>query len=172
MIARAFKPPHLAIDTGINQALCGFRVQQQMVDTKAGIAFPAVSLVIPERVHRRIGMHRADRIDPALIEKAPKQRPRLRLHQRVLGVGLGRIDVGVGRHDVEIPGEHDRRIEGVKLGRVRQKPFHPGELVFEFRPRLRVAVRRIERRDEHAVDGCLDVAALRIVGIAGQLEFA
>ena len=26
------------------------------------------------------------------------------------------IDVGVGRHDVEIPREHDRRIEGVELG--------------------------------------------------------
>ena len=169
MIARAFQPPHLAVDAGINQTFCGFRIQQQMVDAKAGIAFPAVSLVIPERVHRRIRMHRADRIDPALIEKAPKQRPRLRLHKRVLGVGLGGINIGVGRHDVEVPREHDRRIQGVKLGRVSQEPLHPGELIFEFRPRLRVAVRRIERGNQHAVDRRLDIAALRISGVAGQL---
>ena len=135
---------------------------------RPGIALPSVSLVIPERVHRRIGMHRADRIDPTLIEKAPKQRPRLGLHKRVLGVGLGGINVGVRRHDIEIPREHDRRIEVVKLGRVGQEPLHPGELVFEFRAWLRVAVRRIERRDQHAVHGCLDVATLRIGGITGQ----
>ena len=114
-------------------------------------------------------MHRADRIDPALIEKASKQGARLWLHKRTLRVGLGWIDVGVSGHDVEIPRKHDRRIERAKLGRVCQKPLHPRELVFEFRPRLRVAVRCIERRDEHTLDGCLDVAALRIVGVTRQL---
>jgi hypothetical protein len=57
-------------------------------------------------------MQRADRIDPALIEKPPKESPRLWLYQRVLGVGL---NVGVGRHHVEISREHHWRIEGVKL---------------------------------------------------------
>ena len=66
------------------------------------------------------------------------------------------------------PGEHDRRIDGVKLGRMGQESLHPGELVFEFRSRLRVAVGRIERRDQHAVHRRLDVAALPIVRIAGQ----
>ena len=80
VIARAFEPPHLAVDAGFNQAFCSFRVQQQMVDAKAGVALPPVSLVIPEGVHRRIGMHRADRIDPALTENAPKESPRLWLH--------------------------------------------------------------------------------------------
>ena len=68
VIARTFEPPHLAVDAGVNQALCGFGIQQQMIDAKSGIAFPAVSFVIPERVHRRIRMQRADRIDPSLIE--------------------------------------------------------------------------------------------------------
>ena len=108
-----------------------------MVDAKPRVALPPVSLVIPERIHRRIGMHCADRIDPTLIKNTPKQSARLRLHKRVLCVGLGRIDVGIGGHDVEISREHDRRIKGVKFGRVRQEPLHPGELVFEFRSRLR-----------------------------------
>ena len=168
VIARAFYPADPAIDTRIDEALCGFRVQQQMVDAEAGVAFPPVSPVIPKCVHRRIGMHGADGIDPALIENAPKQRPRFRLHKRIIGVGLGRIDVGVGWRDVKISGKHDRRVEGVKLGSMRQKPFHPGKLVFEFRPGLGVTVGRIDSRDEHAVDGGLDIAALRIFGIARQ----
>ena len=47
--------------------------------------------------------------------------------------------------------------------------LEPCELVVEFGPRLRIAVRCVERSDQHAVDGCLDVAALRIVGIARQV---
>src|SRR4051794_38277570 len=116
MIARAFRPSGLAINTGFNQAFCGLRIQQQMINAKAGVALPPVSLVIPEYVHRRVRMHRADRIDPALIENPPKQSPRLWLYQRVFGVRLGWIDIWVGRHDVVVTSEHDWRIEGVKLG--------------------------------------------------------
>ena len=79
-------------------------------------------------------MHRADRIDPALIENAPKQSPRLWLYKRVLRVGLGWIDVGVGRHDIEIPREHDRRIKGVKLGRMCQSRFIQASLYLNFGP--------------------------------------
>jgi hypothetical protein len=104
-----------------------------MVDAKPGITLPPVSLVIPERVYRRIGVKHADGIDPALFEQAPKQSPGLRLHQCVLGVRLGGTDVGVGWHDVEVPREHDRRIDGIELSRVCQKSLQPGELVFEFR---------------------------------------
>jgi hypothetical protein len=39
-----------------------------------------------------------------------------RQYKHFVGVGLGRIDVGAGRHDVKISGQHDRRVEGVKLG--------------------------------------------------------
>ena len=78
------------------------------------------------------------------------------------------IDIGVGRHDVVIPREHDWRIKGVKFGRVCQEPLHPGELEFEFRPRLGIAVGRIERANQHAVDSRLDVAALRVGGVTGQ----
>jgi hypothetical protein len=77
VITRAFEPPHLAVDASVNQALCGCRIQQQVVEAKAGVALPAVAFVIPERIHRLVRMQRADRIDQALIDKAPKQLPRL-----------------------------------------------------------------------------------------------
>jgi len=56
---------------------------------------------------------------------------------------LRRVDVGVGRHDVEVSGQHHGRIENAKLGSVLQEPLHPSKLVVEFRARLRVAVRRV-----------------------------
>src|ERR1051326_7584685 len=64
--------------------------------------------------------------------------------------------------------KNHRRLEREEALRVRDEPLHPGELVTEFRPGLRIAVGRIERGDENAADGGLQIPALRIVGIAGQ----
>ena len=79
----------------------------------------------------------------SLIENASKQCSRLWLHKRILRIRLTGIDVGVGRHDIVVPSEHDRCVEDVKLVGVCQEPLHPGELEFEFWSRLRVAVGRI-----------------------------
>ena len=114
-------------------------------------------------------MQRADGIDPALVEKTPEQRARLGLNQRVLGVGLAGVDVALRRHDIEIAGEHNGNVLGIELGGMRQQALHPGELVSEFRARLRIAVRRIERGDQHAVDRGLDVSALLVGRITGEL---
>ena len=50
------------------------------------------------------------------------------------------------------------------------QPFEPGELVVEFRSRLRIAVGQIDRGDDDAVDGGFDIAALEILGIARQVD--
>src|SRR5262249_19303345 len=60
---------------------------------------------------------------------------------------------------------HCRGIQAVTLAGARDQSFYLRELVFEYCPRPRVAIRCIECSDEHTVDGCLDVAALRIDGI-------
>src|SRR6516165_7977836 len=49
-----------------------------------------------------------------------------------------------------------------------QQTLHPGKLVVEFWPRLRIAVRRIERGDNDTVNRRLDIARLPVVRIAGQ----
>jgi hypothetical protein len=41
VITRVFEPPHLAVDASVNQALCGLRIHQQVVEAKAGVALPA-----------------------------------------------------------------------------------------------------------------------------------
>ena len=113
-------------------------------------------------------MQRADRIGPALLENALERGAAFRLDQRILGVGFRRIDIEVGRHDVVVAGEHDRHARAMELARMPREPREPGELVVEFRTGLRVAVRRVQGCDQHALHGRLDVAALRVGRIARQ----
>ena len=168
MIAGAFPAADLAIDTGGGQPLGRLRAQEEVIDAQPGVPRPAVPHVIPERVHRRVGMQRADGVEPAVVEQTRKTRTRLAPKQRILGVGFCRIDIAVRRNDVVVPGQHDRNVRGNELPGVCRETIQPRELVIEFWSRLRIAVRRIERGDEDAVDGGFDKAGLRVVGIAGQ----
>ena len=79
MIARAVSRANVTIDAGIDQPLRRLRAQQQVVDAQPCIPRPSVSHVVPERIHRRVGMQGPDRVDPALIENALKQRAAFRL---------------------------------------------------------------------------------------------
>ena len=139
-----------------------------MVKAKPGIPRPAIPLVVPERIDRRIGIESADGVDPALVENAPKQGAALRLQQRVVRIGVGGIDVLLRRYDIVVAGEHDGQTRGVELRRVRREPLRPGELVVELGTRLRIAVRCVERGDQNAVHCRGDVAALLILRIAGK----
>jgi hypothetical protein len=51
---------------------------------------------------------------------------------------------------------------------MRPQPLEPVELVIEFRPGLRIAVRQVDAGDDDAVDGGFDIARLVIIAIAGQ----
>jgi len=113
-------------------------------------------------------MEGADGIAPALAEELRKARAAFRLQQRILVVGLRRINIVLGRHDIEVAAEHDRHARCEKRRRMDKEAIQPDEFVFEFRPGLRVAVRRVERGDQHAVDRRLDIAGLRVIGIARQ----
>jgi hypothetical protein len=48
--------------------------------------------------------------------------------------------------------------------------LEPSELVIEFGTGLGVSIGSIDRDDEHAVDGCLEIAALPIGGVARQVH--
>ena len=90
-----------------------------MIETKSRVARPAIPQIVPESVHRLVGMERADGIDPALIEQSAEQSTRLWLHQRVLRVRLAGVDVALGRHDIEIAGEHNGNVLGIELRSMR-----------------------------------------------------
>src|SRR5437870_7515622 len=170
VIAGALSAANLTIDARADKAVRGLGAQQQMIDTKAGVPRPSVSHVVPERVHRRIRMQRADCVNPALLENALKKNAAFRLNERVFRIGLRWIDITVRRHDVVVAREHDRDARAVKLPGMGRKALHPSELIREFGARLWVAVRGIERRDQHAMHRRLDIAALFVSRIARQLR--
>ena len=94
----------------------------------------------------------------------------LGLQQGVTIPGLRRVDVEVGRNNVVVPRQHDGRSSRVEFSRVGVQALQPSELVIEFGTGLRVSVRSVDRGDEHAVDGRLEIAALPIGGVAWQVH--
>ena len=48
--------------------------------------------------------------------------------------------------------------------------LEPSELIIEFRAGSGVSIGSVDRGDEHAVDGCLEIAALPVGGIAWQVH--
>ena len=168
MIAGAFLRTDLTVDPRVLKALCEPCAQQQVIDPKPGIAGPAIALIVPESVYRRLGMQAPDRVDPALIEQASKEGAAFRLEKRVLVIGLGRINIAIGRHHVVVTGKDHREVGAIEFRGMRRQTLHPGELVVEFWAGLRVPVGPIQRGYEHAVHRRLDIATLRVGGITGQ----
>ena len=135
---------------------------------KPGVAGKGVPEIFPERVDPLVGMQRPQRVGPALRDQAAIGVAHLRPEQGVIDPALRRIDVEIGRHDVEVAGQNGRRAAVQKAFGVARQPFEPAQLVIEFRARRRIAVRQIEASDDQAADRRFDVAAVRVVGIARQ----
>ena len=91
-----------------------------------------------------------------------------RLDQRILVPGFRRVDVEGRGRDVVVAGEDHRDLRRLQIGGMGDQAIEPGELVVELRPRLGIAVGQIDRGDEQPLDRGLDIAALAVLGIAGQ----
>ena len=72
MTTSAFFTALRTIDTRVNQAIRSDSVQQKEIDAQPCIAAPSISLVVPKRVHRLIGVAGPYGVDPTLIEQALK----------------------------------------------------------------------------------------------------
>src|SRR5215831_2819844 len=170
VIAGAWSRANFTIDARADKALRRLGAQQQMIDAKPSVPRTSVSRVVPERVHRRVRAQRPDRVNPTLVQNAPKKRAAFRLKQSVFSIGFGWIDIAVRRHDVVVAREHDRDACAIELLGMPREALHPSKLVREFGAGLWVAVRGIERRDQYPVHGRLDIAALRVNRFARQLR--
>jgi hypothetical protein len=84
-----------------------------------------------------------------------------RPEQGVIDPALRRVDVEIGRHDVEVAGPNGRRAALQNGFRVARQPVEPAQLVVEFWARRRIAVRQIEASDQDAADRRFDVPACR-----------
>src|SRR5690349_14110022 len=118
-----------------------------MVEPQPGVALPALTHVVPERVDTLLAIKIADGIEPALIDKLGIRSPALRLDQRIVLPGRRGIDIELGRRDVEVASENHRRARLEQLSRVRMQALEPFQLVVELRPRLRIAVGQVEAAD-------------------------
>jgi exodeoxyribonuclease-3 len=135
-----------------------------------GVAFPSLPLVIPEGVHRLFGMERANGVGPALREKVLIHCAALGLQKGVKLPRLRWVDVEICRHNIVIS-PHDHRCPSrVEFSRVGVQALQPSEFVIEFWTGLRVSVGSVDRRDEHAVDGRFEIAALPIAVVAWQVH--
>jgi hypothetical protein len=85
VVARALLAAHIAIDTGILQAIDQRGTEQDMVDAQTGIPPPPIALIIPEGVDRPIRMSSTDGIDPVLVQQSAERGTTCRLDQGILG---------------------------------------------------------------------------------------
>jgi hypothetical protein len=97
-----------------------------------------------------------------LLQQLRERRPAFGLQERVVAPRGRVVDVGIGRHDVVVTGQHDRHAARKELLRMLVEGVEPFELVVELRPGLRVAVGQVEAADEHAADDGFEIAALRV----------
>ena len=82
-----------------------------------------------------------------------------------------REDIAVLGHDVPVAAQHDRPLFREQLARMVAQPLHPPELVVELLRADGIAVGQIDRGDDDSpLDLGLDVAAVRVVGIAGKAD--
>jgi hypothetical protein len=115
-------------------------------------------------------MERANGVGPALREKALIRSAALRLQQGVTIPGLRWVDIEVSRNNVVVARQHDGRFSRVELSGMVIQALEPSELVMEFRAGLGVSIGSVDRGDEQAVDGRLEIAALPIEGVAWQVH--
>src|SRR5439155_10641796 len=102
MIARLLPTAHLPVHVRRDQTVSNRRAEQQMIDPKARVPGPRVSVVVPEGIDALTRMKRAQRVGPALREQTMERLPNLGPEQRVIDPALGLINVEFGGHHVEI----------------------------------------------------------------------
>ena len=114
------------------------------------------------------GVERPQRIHIAAIADFEERRAAFDAGQRIISPAGWIITVDILGDDIEITAKNNRNLILKQLLGAGIKPFHPGQLVVEFRSRRRIAVRQIDAGHTGAGDRCLDIARLFVIRIAGQ----
>src|SRR6185503_14794761 len=85
VVRRLLLTPRPFIDTRALQPVRRLGRTKQMVEPKPQVPLPAAGGIVPESVELLlIGVQRAQRVGPALVDDPPPYLPRLRLHHRVV----------------------------------------------------------------------------------------
>src|SRR5262249_29043962 len=132
VVASAFRATNFTIHASVFETLGALGAEQKKVNTKAAVAFPALTHVIPVRVHRCIRMKLADSIHPPLLEQAMEGGAAFWLHERILCPRLRGIDILLSRNDIVVACEHNGHIRRVEVCGMSGEAIQPSELVIEF----------------------------------------
>ena len=168
MIAWAGLPSHPSIHSRVGQKRGERGVEQQMINSEAGIGLPVVAKKVPEGVDGLFGKAAAESIGPPLQEEALKALAALGLEQSVFNPGARVVNIKIGRDDVEISGQGhgvSRLTEGIGVGNQAAEPF---QFVIKLRAGLRISIGQVEAADEHSIDRRLQIAAVGIGFVARQ----
>ena len=140
-----------------------------MVDPEAVIALPGTGLIIPEGPDAASRVLRRNRVGPAICQQPHISIARFGLHQRIVGHGSRCPDIAVGRDDVVIAQHRRRDFLGHDRLHPCAQPFHPGQLVLELRPRLRIAVGEVDIDDARVEDIDLEKLEL-LIGLGSAIK--
>ncbi len=131
-------------------------------------ALEMVAEEIPEREDLLVRVQLAQGIDPALLQQALPGGARFGLQQCILAPVLRIVDVRIRGNHVVITRKDDGHAGVVESLCMLCEPLEPFQLVLELRSRLGIAIGQVDAAHADAVHVGLDVAAVRIVRIAGQ----
>ena len=168
MVAGLLPTAHLPVHLRVLQPIGKRWTEQQMIDAQPSVPPIGVPEIVPKGVDRPVRVESPERVGPALADKPCVERPDFRGEQGVFGPAFRVLDVDFRRHDVEVAGDHHRQVALQQALRMRDKLLEPSELVVELGTGPRVTVRQVQPTDDDAVHRCLNVAALRRVGIVRQ----
>lgn len=168
MVAGAVQAADPAIDARILEMISQIRRDQEVVDPQTLVPGPALAQIRPIGPRQRIGMERPHSVGPALIQQALERSPALRPQQGVVAIGMAGVDVGLGRDDIVVAGQHDGRAAVQQGLGVDVEGVEPGQLVVELWAGIGIAVGQVQATDQHAVHRRLDVAGLALIGIGRQ----
>src|SRR4029077_1669360 len=75
---------------------------------------------------------------------------------------------GGSRHDVIVTGQHHGCAARHEFGGVSNEALKPGQLVIEFRSRLRIPIREVDGSDQDSLNRRFNVASLMVFRISWQ----
>jgi len=115
-------------------------IEQNMVDPKACVALERPAPIFPERIDGLIGVQFAQSVAPSLLQHMAVSFPHLRREERIVPPPLGRIDIQIGWHHVEITGDDHRRIYSDERGEMVVKSLEPAQFEVELGSRAWIAI--------------------------------
>ena len=168
MVAGILPASDLPVDSSSAQIPGQRGGEEEVIKSHPFVGSPTLAFVVPKGPEWTFRLQLPEGVSPSLREELGEGLPALGLNQGITIERSRRIDVLWRWHHVVIAGE-DHGYSGTHEGRgMGDQAIEPGEFVSELRSGLGIAIRKVEGCDQDPVHGCLDVASLAVVHVAGK----